>query len=262
MSGYELRLGRLFNGATGRSFVTALDHAVTLGVTEGNIDAIDTLETVIKGGPDAVLLGPGLLNKGQHLFARREAPGIIVRCDYIINHPFINDLGEGYQEICTAEHAVRLGGDAVVMFLMVGADNREMLKQNVSAIAAMSAAAHNVGLPLIVESVLWGSRIKEQKDPEILAYGARVAVELGADIVKTEYSGDPDTMKDIIAGCPAPVMVLGGSKTSDPDALWKGTRDAIAVGARGVIYGRNIWQSDDPIGVSRMLREMIHGSAS
>ena len=146
------------------------------------------------------------------------------------------------------------------MFLMVGAESREMLKENMSAVTGMAEAAHNVGLPLIVESVLWGSRITEQKDPEMLAFGARVAVELGADIVKTEYTGDAATMKDVIAGCPAPVLVLGGSKTSDPESLWQGTRDAIATGAKGVIYGRNVWQSGDPVGVSRLLREIIHGS--
>jgi DhnA family fructose-bisphosphate aldolase class Ia len=253
-------MGRLFNKESGRSLVTALDHAVTLGAAPGNIDALQTLETCIAGNPDAILLGPGLLNKGGHLFAHREAPGIIVRCDYILNHPFLNDLGEGYQQICTVEHAAFLGGDAVVMFLMVGAENREMWKANVAAISRISEDAHRLGMPLIVESVLWGSRIRNQKDPEKLAYGARVAVEIGADIVKTEYSGDASSMRDIIAACPAPVLVLGGAKTSNPDALWAGTRQAIQVGAKGVIYGRNIWQSNDPVGVSRMLREMIHGS--
>lgn len=260
MSGYELRLGRLFNGGTGRSFITAIDHAVTLGVPEGGADALGTLEKVIAGGPDAVLVGPGLLNKAGHMFAKRNAPTPIVRADFIINHPYLSDLGEGYRQICSAENAVRLGADAVVMFLMVGAGEGDLFKENVTAITRMSEAAHNVGLPLIVESVLWGTRIENQKDPEMLAFGARMAVELGADAIKTEYTGDAATMKDIIDSCPAPVLLLGGSKSSDPEALWAGTRDAVAVGAKGVIYGRNVWQQDDPIAISRRLREIIHGS--
>ena len=260
MSGYELRLGRLFNGDTGRSFITAFDHAVTLGVPEGAEDALGTLAKIIAGGPDAVLVGPGLLNKAGHLFADRKAPTPIVRVDYIINHPFLNDLGEGYRQICSAEYAARLGADAVVMFLMVGAGNGELFKENVTALSQMSEAAHNVGLPLIVESVLWGTRIENKKDPERLAFAARMAVELGADVIKTEYTGDAATMKDIINSCPAPVMLLGGSRTSDPEALWQGTKTAIDVGAKGVIYGRNVWQQDDPVAVSRRLREIIHGS--
>lgn len=260
MSGYELRLGRLFDGATGRSFITAIDHAVTLGVPEGGEDALGTLGKVIDGGPDAVLVGPGLLNKAGHLFACKEAPAPIVRCDFIINHPFLNDLGEGYRQICSAGNAVRLGAEAVVMFLMIGAGNGELFKENVTAVTEMAEAAHNVGLPLIVESVLWGTRVENKKDPEMLAFGARMAVELGADAIKTEYTGDPATMRDIISSCPAPVLLLGGSKSDDPEALWTGTKNAIDVGAKGVIYGRNVWQTDDPVAVSRRLREIIHGS--
>jgi len=260
VSGFQLRLGRLFNQQSGRSFVTALDHAITLGVSEGNVDALGTLQTVINGGPDAVLIGPGLLNLGGHLFADRHAPAPILRCDVIINHPFLSPLGETYRQIATAEYAVRLGAEAVVMFLMVGTDNQQMFKDNIDALTGMAEAAHNVGLPMIVESVLWGSRVQDQKDPEMLAFGARLAFELGADIVKTEYTGDAATMKDIINGCPVPVLLLGGSKTDNPEALWQGTRDAIAVGAKGVIYGRNVWQSADPVAVSRRLRDIIHGS--
>jgi DhnA family fructose-bisphosphate aldolase class Ia len=260
LSGYELRLGRLFNGSTGRSFITAYDHAITLGVPEGGEDARGTLGKIIAGGPDAVLVSPGLLNKAGDMFADRNAPAPIVRCDFIINHPFLNDLGEGYRQVCSAEQAVRLGADAVVMFLMVGAANGEMFKENITALTQMAEAAHNVGLPLIVESVLWGSRIANKKDPEMLAFGARMAVELGADAIKTEYTGDAESMKQIIDGCPAPVLLLGGSKSGDPEALWQGTKTAIDVGAKGVIYGRNVWQQDDVSTVCGRLRDIIHGS--
>jgi DhnA family fructose-bisphosphate aldolase class Ia len=260
LSGYELRLGRLFNGSTGRSFITAYDHAITLGVPEGGEDARGTLGKIIAGGPDAVLVSPGLLNKAGDMFADRNAPAPIVRCDFIINHPFLNDLGEGYRQVCSAEQAVRLGADAVVMFLMVGAANGEMFKENITALSQMAEAAHNVGLPLIVESVLWGSRIENKKDPEMLAFGARMAVELGADAIKTEYTGDAESMKQIINGCPAPVLLLGGSKSGDPEALWQGTKTAIDVGAKGVIYGRNVWQQDDVSAVCGRLRDINHGS--
>jgi DhnA family fructose-bisphosphate aldolase class Ia len=112
---------------------------------------------------------------------------------------------------------------------------------------------------LIVESVLWGTRVEDKKDPERLAFGARMAVELGADAIKTEYTGDPVTMRQVIDGCPAPVLLLGGSKTNDPNALLNGTRAAIEAGAKGVIYGRNVWQADDPSAVAATLKEIIHG---
>lgn len=260
MSGYQLRLGRLFNGESGRSFITAFDHGVTLGVPDGGADALGTVQKIIDGGPDAVLLGPGLLDKASHLFARRGGPAPIVRCDFIINHPFVDDLGEGYRQLITPKDAVRMGAEAAVMFLMVGANNGQLFADNVAAVSRAAQEAHEVGLPLIVESVLWGTRIEDKKDVERLAFGARLAVELGADAVKTEYVSDAAGMRTIIDGCPAPVLVLGGSKSADMDALWRGTQTAIDAGAKGVIFGRNVWQQDDVTAVAQRLREIIHGA--
>ena len=264
MSGSQLRLGRLFRpdptGDHGRAFITAFDHGVTLGVPEGGADALGIIAKIIAGEPDGVLLGPGLLHKASHLFAHRGAPAPLVRCDFIVNHPFVDDLGEGYRVLITPKDAVRMGAEAAVMFLMVGANDGKLFADNVAAVSKAAQEAHEVGLPLIVESVLWGSRIEDKKDPERLAFGSRLAVELGADAVKTENTGDPETMRQIIDGTPAPVLLLGGSKSADPEALWKSTEASIQSGARGVIYGRNVWQADDVVAVSRRLREIIHGA--
>ena len=201
-----------------------------------------------------------MLEKSGDLFASRQAPAPIVRCDWILNHPYIDDLGEAYRVILSPAEAIALGADAAVMFLMVGANDGALFADNVRAVAQAAQEAHRVGLPLIVEAVLWGTRIDDKKDPDRLAFGCRMAVELGADAIKTEYTGNPETMRRIIDTCPAPVLLLGGTKSSDPEALLNGTRDAIAAGAKGVIYGRNVWQNDDPVAVSRQLREIIHGS--
>jgi DhnA family fructose-bisphosphate aldolase class Ia len=258
-TGYAIRLGRLFNSKTGRSFITALDHGVTIGVPAGAEDVSATLETVIAGGPDAVLIGPGTIEKAGCHFARRGAPAPIVRCDWIINDPYINDLGEGYRVLISPAEALALGADAAVMFLMIGAGEGTLFADNVRAVAQAAQEAHRAGLPLIVEVVLWGTRVEDKKDADRLAWGSRMAVELGADAIKTEYTGDPASMRKIIDTCGAPVLLLGGSKSNDPEALWQGTRAAIEAGAKGVIYGRNVWQHDDPVAVSARLREIIHG---
>jgi DhnA family fructose-bisphosphate aldolase class Ia len=259
LSGASLRLGRLFNKDSGRSFITAIDHGVTLGVPQGAERILDAVETVIAGQPDAVLIAPGILDKASHLFAHRGAPATIVRCDFIINHPFV-DIGEGYRQLITPSEAVALGADAMMMFLMVGAKEGSMFADNVRTVATAAQEAHRVGLPLIVEAVLWGTRISNKRDPELLAFGSRMATELGADAIKTEYTGDPVTMASIVDSCPAPVLVLGGQKSDSPNAFIEATRDAMDAGAKGVIYGRNVWQADDPIAISRQLREVIHGS--
>jgi DhnA family fructose-bisphosphate aldolase class Ia len=258
-TGYRVRLGRLFRPDTGRSFVTAIDHGVTIGVPQGAEDAVATIAKVISGGPDAILLGPGNLEKAGGLFAHRGAPSAIVRMDWILNHPYVDPLGEAYRTLITPSEAVALGADAGVMFLMIGANNNTLFADNVQAVAKAAQESHRAGLPLIVEVVLWGTRIEDKKDADRLAWGCRMAVELGADAIKTEYTGSPESMSKIIDTCGAPVLLLGGSKSDNPEALWQGTKAAIDAGAKGVIYGRNVWQHEDTVGVCARLREIIHG---
>lgn len=262
MSGAQLRLGRLFDQASGRSFIAAIDHGVTLGVPKGAENAPEAIERVIGCQPDAVLLSPGMLSLVGDKFAYRGAPAPIVRADFIVNSPLVDDLGEHYRVLCSPTHAANLGADAFIMFLILGPGPGEMFADNIRAVSMAAEEAHRLGLPLIVEAVAWGSRskkAKKDKDAELLSFGCRIAAELGADAVKTEYTGDPKSMATIVDGCPVPVLVLGGPKTDNPNALVDATREAMDAGAKGVVYGRNVWQADDPSAISRQLREVIHG---
>ncbi len=264
MSGAQLRLGRLFDRASGRSFIAAFDHGVTIGAPAGGEDALGVVGRIVdECRPDAVLLGPGLLAKSADRFAFRGAPAPILRADWIQNDPRLFALGlkEAYRVLCTPRHAAELGADAFIMFLIMGAEETEMFADNVRAVARAAEEAHDVGLPLIVEAVLWGSRIEAKKDAELLSYACRTAAELGADAVKTEWTGDRASMAEVIAACPAPVLVLGGAKAPTPGPLLQATRDAMEAGAKGVVYGRNVWQADDPSAIARQLREIIHGPA-
>ncbi|CAN5789848.1 class I fructose-bisphosphate aldolase [soil metagenome] len=259
-SGHQFRLGRLFQSISGRSFITAMDHGVTLGVPDGMSDVPATVEKIIAGQPDGVLMGPGIFQKTSQLFAHREAPAVILRSDFFVNHPYVDFHGEAYRTLITPEDAAIMGADAIIMFLMLGSGGKDMFADNVHAVARFTQEAHKVGLPMIVEAVLWGSNIEEKKDPQRLAFCCRMAVEIGADAIKTEYTGDKSTMADVINGTPAPVLVLGGTKSSSPGGLIQSTRDAMQAGAKGVIYGRNVWQAEDPVSISQDLRSVIHAT--
>jgi len=264
LSGARLRLGRLFNRESGRSFVAAIDHGVSIGVPSGAERAVEAVARVIDCEPDAVLIAPGMLAKTGDLFAFRGAPVPIVRADWLINDPRLAEMGEAYRVLVSPTHAVHLGGEAFIMFLILGVEEGAMFADNVRAVATAAEEAHKVGLPLLVEVVAWGARTTAagtRKDADLLAFGCRMAAELGADAVKTEWTGDVASMRQVIEGCPAPVLVLGGPKTETPEPTLAATRGAMEAGARGVVYGRNVWQADDPLGVSRQLREIIHGQA-
>ena len=149
----------------------------------------------------------------------------------------------------------------MVMYLVFGPEDGDVFADNVRAIGETAREAHRAGIPLIVESVLWGSRAADRRDPDLLAYVCRMAAELGADVIKTEYTGDPETMAGVIDGCPVPVLTLGGSR-SGPEEAVESARGAIGAGARGIVFGRNVWQADDPAKMSARLREAVHGASA
>jgi fructose-bisphosphate aldolase, class I len=271
VNGAEVRLGQLFDRDSGRSFIAAFDHGVTLGPKPGSENVLAGLERIVAGNPDGILISPGTMKIGGHHFAFHGSPVPIVRADWIFNNEVFPGLpaalqdprqGESYEVICSPEDALALGAGAITLFLIVGTAAGAGFASNTRQVAAAIQSARRVGMPVIVESVLWGARMDDKRDPELLAFAARVAAELGADAIKTAYTGDPETMRQVVEGCPVPVLVLGGVRSSNPEVVLEATRGALDAGARGVVYGRNVWQADDPIMMCGLLREVIHRPAA
>jgi class I fructose-bisphosphate aldolase len=267
VNGANVRLGHLFDRESGRSFIAAFDHGVTLGPKPGSENVREGLQRIIAGNPDGILISPGTMKIGGDLFAFRGAPVPIVRSDWIFNNEVFPGLpaalqdprqGESHEIICSPETALALGAGAITLFLIVGTVEGDAFASNVRQVADLIQSSGRIGMPVIVESVLWGARMEDRRDPELLAFGARVAAEIGADAIKTAYSGDPESMRQVVAGCPVPILVLGGVRSSQPDVVLEATRGALDAGARGVVYGRNVWQADDPVMMCGMLREVIH----
>jgi DhnA family fructose-bisphosphate aldolase class Ia len=258
VTGADVRLGRLFNAQSGRTFMIAFDRTLIAGPEPNGVDTQEVLSRIVSADPDAVLISPGLLRQHGSLFAMRGAPAAVVRVDFPLIGEFTRGSGEHHRLICTPEEALRLGADAVVMLLIHGFESGRAYADNVAAVAGMATECRRVGIPLIVESVFWGSAAASPKDPSSIALACRVAAELGADMIKSEYSGDRASMTEVIRGCPVPVTVLGGPLT-DSEALERDTADALAAGARGVIYGRNVWQHVDTRAIAKRIANLVHG---
>jgi DhnA family fructose-bisphosphate aldolase class Ia len=262
MTGAELRARRLFDRNSGRAYVVAIDHGLLFGVQPGNEDATIAVRRSLATEPDGVLISPGMLARTGADFGHRGAASPIVRLDWLTLADPVADYGDNYRMVCSPRRAAALGADAVCVYLVFGAETAETFADNVAAVARAVDEAHEVGLPLVVEVTAWGSQAKDRRDPEVLSFGSRVAAEIGADLIKTEYTGDPESMAKLVAGCPVPVLVLGGAKTESSDALLQTTRDALSANVAGVIYGRNIWQADDPAAVGAGIRALVHGTAT
>jgi fructose-bisphosphate aldolase/2-amino-3,7-dideoxy-D-threo-hept-6-ulosonate synthase len=107
-----------------------------------------------------------------------------------------------------------------------------------------------------------GKKVKNEHDPELVMHAARVGAELGADVIKTNYTGDPDSFKEVISGCPVPVIIAGGPKANTDAEVLKMVEDAIAAGASGVSIGRNVFQHKSPANMTRAMSKVVHEGLS
>ncbi|MGA4506947.1 class I fructose-bisphosphate aldolase [Propionibacteriaceae bacterium G1746] len=258
MSGTQIRLQQLFNAESGRSFITAFDHGQSLPMPATSGHPITLLEKIIAGGPEGVLVNPGILRQSAHLFARRGAPVPVLRADWcFLDEKDKNELGERYRVLTSPAEALALGAGAICMYLIYRPTDGGMFADNVNAVAKAAQEARRVGIPLIVEGTLWGLRNEDRKDPESLATVNRIAAEMGADAIKTEYT-DADTMPRIIETVgDIPVLTLGGAK-GDEQAVRDAASGAIKAGAKGLIFGRNVWNTDDVVATTKALTAITH----
>jgi fructose-bisphosphate aldolase/2-amino-3,7-dideoxy-D-threo-hept-6-ulosonate synthase len=112
-------------------------------------------------------------------------------------------------------------------------------------------------VPLVAMMYPRGENIKNPHDPEIVAHAARVGAEAGADVVKAVYTGDPDSFKGVVRSCPVPIVIAGGPKASTDREILEMCEGAMMAGAKGVTFGRNIFQHNNPPAIVRALYKLI-----
>jgi DhnA family fructose-bisphosphate aldolase class Ia len=113
----------------------------------------------------------------------------------------------------------------------------------------------------MVEPVLWGKALSsaQQTDPTLIANACRICVELGADILKAPYVADQTALQALVAQTPVPVVILGGKRVARVLDVLVMAEQATRAGVRGVVFGRNVWQHDDPAAIVGALRRVVHG---
>jgi fructose-bisphosphate aldolase, class I len=261
MTGKTIRLNRLFDARSGRSVTVAVDHGIG-GVPTGLEHPREAISSILAGEPDGLILTPGLLKSCADLFGGRSRPALFAAADVAVGSTFPGGPsgGEEYRLMAGVEELLRLGADGVKMLLIFGRESAAAHADNVERVAAVARACETWGVPLMIEPVLWGRTIPdtERAHPRRIQSIARIAVELGADLLKVPYPSDPDAFRSLVEASPVPVLILGGPRAETERELLEGvaaTRDA---GARGVAFGRNVFQQRDPAGVIRALRAVLH----
>jgi DhnA family fructose-bisphosphate aldolase class Ia len=117
-------------------------------------------------------------------------------------------------------------------------------------------------MPLLAMMYTRGKKIKSESDVEVVKHAARVAVELGADLVKVNYTGDAESFRSVVEGCSVPVLIAGGEKAENDIDVLKNIKNALLAGGGGVSIGRNVFQHEDPSRMIRAIKAIIHENAS
>jgi fructose-bisphosphate aldolase, class I len=260
--GKMIRLGRILNPQNHRAAVVAFDHGVHLGVIPGTENPGPTLAALAEAGADAFLVGPGTARRFTSIFTGRGAPGLILRVDWTNRwrEPDLLGSEEGRGRlIASVEDAARMGADAVLVYMFIGYHDPDAEARQTEDVARVAEACDRLGIGCIIEPMARGLRADHDiYRPEYIAPGARMACELGADILKTDYSGDAESFRQVIAASYRPLLIAGGPKTATLRAALEMVHGALAAGANGMFIGRNVFQAPDPGRMMRVLRKMIH----
>jgi predicted phospho-2-dehydro-3-deoxyheptonate aldolase len=250
MIGKQIRLERIMNRNTGRIVFVPLDHGVTVGPIPGIIDLKSTIAKVSDGGANAIVIHKGNVRSGHR--GQGKDIGLII---HISGSTSLSPDPNSKVLICTVEEVLQLGADAISIQVNLGSeDEKDMLKD----FGKISRQCMQWGVPLLAMVYTRGKKVKNENDVQVVKHAARLAAELGADIVKVSYTGSADSFQEVVEGCGIPVVIAGGEKADNDRDVLISIKDAISVGCAGVAIGRNVFQHKNPTAMTKAIASIVH----
>jgi 3-hydroxy-5-phosphonooxypentane-2,4-dione thiolase len=243
--GLQSRLARVFRPATNRTVMLAIDHGYFQGPTTG-LERVDLSILPLLGYADALMTTRGMV---RSTVPPTAGVPIVLRAS---GGPSVLREMSNEQVAVAMDDALRLNVAAVAVQVFIGG---EFETQSVRNMTQLVDEGQRAGMPVLAVTAV-GRELT--RDARYLRLAVRICAELGAHVVKTYYC-EPD-FDTVTAGCPVPVVMAGGKKLPELDALTMAYR-AIEGGAAGVDMGRNIFQSDQPVAMMRAIRAVVHESA-
>lgn len=238
MTGKDLRLKRLFKHSD-RIIIVPMDHGVTVGPIEGIEDARKAVDFITKGKADAVVLHKGLVPQVSDLLGSSQ-------CELVVHLSASSNLSPDSNRkelVSSVKHAIRLGATAVSIHANLGNHSESYMLRDFGKI---SDDCERWGIPLLAMMYVRDDSKGSEFDPKKIKHAARIAQELGADIIKVNYTGSIESFSEVTRSVRVPVVIAGGPKTSSVTELLFMIHDALQAGAKGISIGRNIFQSSHP----------------
>lgn len=243
--GRDVRLSRILKD--GKMLCIPMDHGISNGPIKGLEDIHGMIYQCASAGLTCVLVNKGIIKT----MPRPPDVGLIA---HFSGSTSLGPAPNRKMLMGSVEEALRLGADAVSLHINIGAkEEPEMLQ----ILGEISDSCTEWSVPLVAMMYPRGENIKNPHDPEIVAHAARIGAEAGADVVKAVYTGDPDSFKKVVKSCPVPIVIAGGPKANTDREILEMCAGAMSSGAKGVTFGRNIFQHKNPPAMVRALYKII-----
>jgi 3-hydroxy-5-phosphonooxypentane-2,4-dione thiolase len=244
--GMKNRLSKIIKPKDGRTVMLAVDHGYFMGPTTGLENLGAMVNPLLRYADTLMLTRGGLRN---YIDPTEDIP-IVLRVSGGTSIVGKELLHEG--TVVSIEDAIRLNASGVAYSILVGA---EFERDTLLGMTQYIDEAERYGIPVLAVTAVGKDMAKDER---YLSLASRMAAELGAHVVKTYFCKD---FEKVIESCPVPVVIAGGKKLPEQEAFQM-AYDAIQAGAIGVDMGRNIFQSDNPVGVIKAVRAIVHNKAT
>ena len=240
--GMKNRLARIFNPESAKTVMLAIDHGYFQGPTTG-LERIDLNIVPLMPYADALMLTRGILRTTVPATITKP---IVMRCSG--GPSILKELSDEYLAV-DIEDAIRMNVAAITLQVFIGGQYESRSVHNMTRLVDMGL---RYGIPTMAVTAVGKDMAR---DARYFRLACRICAELGAQIIKTYYV--PEGFETITASCPVPIVMAGGKKIPEPDALTM-AYNAIQQGASGVDMGRNIFQSDAPIAMIQAVGKVVH----
>jgi DhnA family fructose-bisphosphate aldolase class Ia len=259
-TGKALRIRRFFRRK--RTVIIPLDHALYSGPVKGIEDPKNLVKVISQSEAEGILVTPGILMKIKDVIGNLA---VVLRIDG--THTRLGSHLERIELISTVETALKLGADMVAINVFVGTENEDILLKKLGIV---STACLDWGMPLMAEmipastlSYHYGKKEEDNADiTDDIKLVARLGAEIGADIIKTHYTGSIESFKEVVDTATVPIVIAGGPKVSSDEEFIKLVEEISISEASGICIGRNIWQAKDPKKMLKAVCTLIHGETN
>lgn len=236
-----------------KTLIIPVDHGLGMGNVAGLEDPKKLLISLHEQGVHGTLMSAGL---AKHMGKYRGDMSLTLTMDTQIwgDQPGKIEAIRAELPVTTVRRAEDLGADAVKVLFPWGL-GEAILRENILMIAQIAEEADREGFPLMLEPLWMGPAVSPEEHDQIIVHGARISLELGADILKVPALGSKPLAQ--ILAWEVPTVFLGGAKQDDPKALYARIKEGLQMGARGLVIGRNVWQRPDMDKAIAAIRELM-----